>query len=336
MMEGVLKANISVKMMRILLVLSLVLLMAFTGVAAAQPVAGDNTSNLDQARRLEREIATLEERLARVQRDWLTISRQLQEVQQRIVESYTLIDAAEAEVEDARRRLNSKLRYLYMQGRQEGLVQLLSSENVSEFMTRYDYLLHVSKQDADFFARVKQKRDKLRSVEEQLLAFKQEAARLARGSDTSGVQALLEQKKNELAQVNGSLMANQVPSTLSAAATDFSPNRIFSQPDENGFVRTGQTLSGYASWYGDSSQGRPTASGEVFEQYGFTCAHRTLPFGTWLRVTFKNRSVIVKVNDRGPFVDGRFMDLSRGAAEAIGLGGVQWVECEIVVPRPVR
>lgn len=313
---------------------SIIFVLIFTGVAVAQTVTGDNTSNMDQARKLEREIATLEEKLARVQKDWLTISRQLQEVEQRIVESYSQIDAAEAEVEDARRRLNSKLRYLYMQGRQDALVELMSSKNVSEFMTRYDYLLHVANQDAATFAEVKAKRDKIRNIEERLLAFKREATRLARSSDTSGIQALIEQKKSELAQVNGSLIENQLPSTITAAATDFSPNRIYSQPDENGFVRTGQILSGYASWYGEAFHGRPTASGEVFDQYGFTCAHRTLPFGTWLRVTFKDRSVIVKVNDRGPFVSGRFLDLSRGAAEAIGLGGVQWVDCEIVVPRP--
>ncbi len=320
--------------MRALAAVSLIFVLVFTGITVAQTVTGDNASNLDQARKLEREIATLEEQLARVQRNWLTISRQLQEVQQRIVESYSQIDAAEAQVEDARRLLNGKLRYLYMQGRQDALVELLSSKNVSEFMTRYDYLLHAANHDADAFAEVKAKRDKLRNVEEQLLALKQEAVLLARGADTSGIQALIEQKKNELAQVNGSLIENQLPSTLSAAATDFNPNRIYSQPDESGFVRTGQILSGYASWYGEAFQGRPTASGEVFDQYGFTCAHRTLPFGTWLRVTFKDRSVIVKVNDRGPFVNGRFIDLSRGAAEVIGLGGVQWVDCEIVVPKP--
>jgi len=76
-----------------------------------------------------------------------------------------------------------------------------------------------------------------------------------------------------------------------------------------------------ASWYGPEFHGRPTASGEIFNMYDLTCAHRTLPFGTRLRVTNpeNGRSVIVTVNDRGPFVRGRDLDLSYGAARAIGL-----------------
>lgn len=85
--------------------------------------------------------------------------------------------------------------------------------------------------------------------------------------------------------------------------------------------------------YGDDFDGRPTASGEIFDQYAFTCAHKTLPFGTWLLISFRGRSVVVKVNDRGPAAAGRMLDLSKGAADAIGLTGVQWVDCELVVPR---
>jgi len=76
-----------------------------------------------------------------------------------------------------------------------------------------------------------------------------------------------------------------------------------------------------ASWYGPKFHGRPTASGEIFNMYDLTCAHKTMPFGTKLRVTNpeNGKSVIVTVNDRGPFVRGRDIDLSYGAARAIGL-----------------
>ena len=78
-----------------------------------------------------------------------------------------------------------------------------------------------------------------------------------------------------------------------------------------------------ASWYGPKFHGRPTASGERYDMYGMTCAHKTLKFGTKLRVTNpdNNKSVIVTVNDRGPFVRGRDLDLSYGAAREIGLTG---------------
>lgn len=74
-----------------------------------------------------------------------------------------------------------------------------------------------------------------------------------------------------------------------------------------------------ASFY---SQGKVTASGERFNPDGLTAAHRSLPFGTRLKVCFYQRCTIVTINDRGPFVHGRDLDLSRGAARAIGLKGV--------------
>jgi len=80
---------------------------------------------------------------------------------------------------------------------------------------------------------------------------------------------------------------------------------------------------GIASWYGPDFHGRPTASGEIFDMSQYTAAHPTLPFGTMLTVTNKqnNRRVTVRVNDRGPFVAARIIDLSRAAAEALDMIG---------------
>jgi rare lipoprotein A len=93
----------------------------------------------------------------------------------------------------------------------------------------------------------------------------------------------------------------------------------------------GRSFSGMASFYGNES-GSKTASGQRFNQNAMTAAHRSLPFGTKLRVTHGGRSVIVTVNDRGPFVRGRVLDLSTGAARAIGLtgAGVGRVTAEVV------
>jgi rare lipoprotein A len=78
---------------------------------------------------------------------------------------------------------------------------------------------------------------------------------------------------------------------------------------------------GVASWY---RMGKRTASGEVFNPDGLTAAHRTLPFGTRLTVVYprSGRAVVVRINDRGPFVGGRVLDLSRGAARALGIKGI--------------
>ena len=80
---------------------------------------------------------------------------------------------------------------------------------------------------------------------------------------------------------------------------------------------------GVASWYGPDFHGRPTASREVFNMYDMTAAHPTLPLGTWVVVTHleSGRSAVVRVNDRGPFVRGRIIDLSYAAARVLGLIG---------------
>ncbi len=86
-------------------------------------------------------------------------------------------------------------------------------------------------------------------------------------------------------------------------------------------IRSGET--GLASWYGHPYDGRPAADGEIYDMEQLTAAHRTLPFGTWVRVVnlTNDKTVDVRIIDRGPFVDGRIIDLSHAAAKAVGLIG---------------
>jgi rare lipoprotein A len=97
------------------------------------------------------------------------------------------------------------------------------------------------------------------------------------------------------------------------------------------FAAIGRVFSGLASFYGNES-GRATASGQRFDQNKLTCAHRSLPFGTKLRITHGGRSVVVTVNDRGPYIRGRVLDLSTAAARAVGLTdeGVGRVTAEVI------
>lgn len=86
-----------------------------------------------------------------------------------------------------------------------------------------------------------------------------------------------------------------------------------------GAHRQNHALEGFATWYGPGFHGRRTASGERFDMNGLTAAHKSLPFGTKVRVTDvrTGRSVVVRINDRGPFGDG-ILDLSKGAARKLG------------------
>ncbi len=95
-----------------------------------------------------------------------------------------------------------------------------------------------------------------------------------------------------------------------------------------------ETFTGKASYYANKFHGRKTASGELYDKAEMTAAHRTLPFGTVIKVTntANNKSVIVRVNDRGPFVRGRVVDLSRAAAEEVDMirSGVINVEVDVL------
>jgi rare lipoprotein A len=92
---------------------------------------------------------------------------------------------------------------------------------------------------------------------------------------------------------------------------------------------------GMASWYGKQFHGRATASGEDFDMFELTAAHRQLPLGTYVKVTnLRNgKWIVVRVNDRGPFVAGRIMDLSYGAARMIGFrSGIERVRIDLIQP----
>ena len=100
-----------------------------------------------------------------------------------------------------------------------------------------------------------------------------------------------------------------------------------------GVPLTALAQSGIASVY--AYDGGRTASGERASPSALTAAHRTLPFGTLVRVTYQGRSVVVRINDRGPFVKGRDLDLSEGAARRIGLPGVGRVTIEVIRPSDI-
>ncbi|PPS45420.1 hypothetical protein B1A85_03980 [Chroococcidiopsis sp. TS-821] len=131
------------------------------------------------------------------------------------------------------------------------------------------------------------------------------------------------------------LLGNAPP--LQEVAGKPAPKPVAVAPQTNAQKQTKQAstvLTGIASWYGPGFHGNRSASGERFNQNAMTAAHRSLPFGTKVRVTNKRngRSVVVRINDRGPFTGGRIIDLSAGAARVLGLlnSGTAPVQLEIL------
>ena len=90
--------------------------------------------------------------------------------------------------------------------------------------------------------------------------------------------------------------------------------------------------AGKASWYGPGFHGKRTANGEVFNTNSMTAAHKSLPFGTRVKVTSRKtgKSVVVRINDRGPFVRGRIIDLSKASAKALGMAGLSEVTLSLL------
>jgi len=105
-------------------------------------------------------------------------------------------------------------------------------------------------------------------------------------------------------------------------------------------ARLGSTETGVASWYGFPYHGRRAASGEVYDMEQLTAAHRTLPFQTWVEVTnlSNGKQVEVRINDRGPFVKGRILDLSQAAARDIDMlrAGTARVRVKVIAPPPIE
>lgn len=116
------------------------------------------------------------------------------------------------------------------------------------------------------------------------------------------------------------------PSTVTPAATPTSD-----VPE--GYVSTGVTFGGVASWYGPGFAGNLTANGEIYDPMGLTAANKELPFNTLLFVKYNGRGVVVRINDRGPYAGDRIIDLSQGAAKTVGMSGIGWVDATIVVKK---
>lgn len=133
------------------------------------------------------------------------------------------------------------------------------------------------------------------------------------------------------------LGAAQGPNISEASAA---PIRPTPNPVVRKQVKTKPYQVGTASWYGQIFDGKPTASGEPYDMYDMTAAHLTLPMGSYVRVTnLRNgKAVIVRVNDRGPIVPGRIIDLSYGAAQALGYKqrGLQRVRLDLVNPKDLK
>ena len=307
------------------------------------PVAG--AADLEQLRsRAQRLGATVSD----LERDMAALNESRERLGTKIAESSAEIGVLEAGVNDAEGRYEDAMdRYVeravaaYKSGPGEDLALLLSTRTIDDFFTVVEVQRRAAAEDQQALVALQSTKEAAERVQAEVDERKQELLeRSARVEEiATQIESRLVQRRDLLAELSAEV--DRLEAQARAAAAEAArPDVAFLdllQPSgpapgiPDGFAGTGVTFEGIASWYGPGFEGNPTASGDIFDSSLFTAASRDLPLGTWLYVTHGGRGVVVLVNDRGPYIDDRVLDLSQAAAEAIGITGLGWIEAELLV-----
>jgi rare lipoprotein A (peptidoglycan hydrolase) len=324
--------------------LGLAVLVAVSGAVAprasrAEPT--DFSSLQERAQRLGDQVTSLE-------RDLEGLSARRAQLERDIAAASSAIGLMELERHDADLAYDSALnRYVqraveaYKDGSASQLAILLSSQSMSQLFTLAEAQLASAEQDSDALttltraqAEVAANQDAIDEHKQRLLKAQVEIEGIA-----SEIEQSLSTRRSTLARMTAEIDEIERQARMAAALAAHPGVALLrllapSGPSigiPKGFVGTGVAFEGVASWYGPGFEGNHTASGDVFDPSLFTAASKELPLGTWLYVEHEGLGVVVLVNDRGPYVDDRIIDLSQAAAQAIGIGGLGWVRAEILL-----
>ena len=309
--------------------------------ASSGATAGDLASLRERAQSIAGEVTALERRLAelRTKQGWL--EQRIQEGDRRI----GLLELELSEAEDAyrvaQRRYVRRAVATYKTGPGASLDLLLSAQSFGDLVAIAQANSHAAQLDSAsirLLSRTKRaletRQKTIDSRKQALLAARREVELVqAEVADTiTARRATLEELNRKIQELERQVLRR----AAQAARPDQALLRLLgpSGPSSGippGFVSTGVAFEGLASWYGPGFEGDHTANGDVFDPDLYTAASRDLTFGTWLYVEHDGRGVVVLINDRGPYIEERILDLSQAAARAIGLSGVQWVRAEILL-----
>ena len=283
---------------------------------------------------LETELATLNEKAEGLRSRMESTSRQI-----------GFLELEKDELDEAHERALS--RYVaravtaYKEGPGAQVELLLGARSVSELLTLAETQIRAADKDAAAVDELLETSLELDGRQSAIDRRQVEMSRSAARVDELAVSlsATVAQRQATLAEIVDKIRTIERQARIAAAASA-RPDETFLEllapsgpapgiPD--GFAATGVRFEGVASWYGPGFEGNSTANGDVFDPNLYTAASRDLPFGTWLYVTYGGRGVVVLVNDRGPYVDDRILDLSQAAAESLGISGLGWIEAEILI-----
>ncbi len=325
------------------------LCVAVAGLVALAVVQPASARDLDELRARAQELADqvsgLEERLESLSGREAELDAKIEDVSAEIGTLELELRDQEAAADRAREVLIERVVEAYKGSSTSRLALLLSAEDVTDLVTYAEATSHAAEAEAEALAELLAEQESVEAAREAvdrrkqaLLVAEAEAAALADEAEQA-----LAQRNDLLSELSAEVEELERKARRAAAAAARPGQALMdllapagpAPGIPNGFVGTGVTFEGLASWYGPGFEGNLTASGDVFDSSLYTAASKELPLGTWLYVEYNGRGVVVLVNDRGPYVEPRILDLSRGAAQAIGMehAGVGWVRAEILLKK---
>lgn len=314
--------------------------------AAVSSAYGEDDSQTTASQLAEEQVKLEQSRSELAVLD-IQIAAQEQYVEQnrdQLAEARMLLRDAEDRYRATLELYEERIKAIYKMGNGRFYSVLLDSDGVTDAATRISYMSQISENDAKLVHRVKYEAAEVRRLHSQVDEIKQanageleelEQRRLEIEGSVSTSEEAIDRHMDEIAEAEAREM-EQVAQTagsepgVSIYDSLMSPSVLIgsSQPPP-GYQSSGVVLRGVASWYGPGFHGNHTANGELYDMFAYTAAHKTLHFGTWLKVTHNGRSVFVRINDRGPYIGGRFLDLSAAASRAIGMTGIGYVTAEV-------
>ena len=325
------------------LALTSLLAAALAAGVPAVPAAGLNDTDAlrARARSLAARVSSLEHRLARARAERSRLLGAIDETSR----SIAVLDAERLETQErfqqVQQELVARAIEAYKNGPATTLTLLLSTDSLGELYDVAQAAAAAAGSDRDVLNRLLQ----AKTADERLEARSERrkailvAERRELEQTIARMRRLLTGRRQALGALYERVDALERAARQAAAARP-NPARALRDILSGGgpasgipaaFSPTGVAFEGVASWYGPGLEGNPTASGQIFDPDLYTAASRDLPLGSWLYVTHAGRGVVVRVNDRGPYVGDRVVDLSRAAARSIGITGLGWVSCEVLV-----
>ena len=315
-------------------------------VSARPPTAGagDLTELRARAQRVADRVTTLEHRLASLQGEKTRLREDLASADREIAALEVRRHQVDLAYRDALDDYVARAVEVYKSPSPSASVELiLSARDINELVA----LSHLSSASAEAaresLAHLYAARRSIQNLQDQIDDRKQQllARSTALQAVTAQIRVMLDDRRGAYKELGARIAKleaearrearREARAAATSSASPASPGGFVSDGVPPGFVTTGVSFEGIASWYGPGFEGQTTAHGDIFDPGRLTAASRDLPLGSWLYVQHEGHGVVVYVNDRGPYIEGRVLDLSQAAAEAIGISGLGWIRAEVLV-----